>query len=226
MFYVSTIPVERQDADGYTTGMEIESLVRDRLRQAIAMDRKGKSGNPRSLRQIAADAETDYNHLSKFTRGETWMDIRRLAPVCKTLDIEISWLFGGYLQSEAPKSKVHVIRSGRFPLDCPPEKIPQEIAVLSLDEYPNLSNDPLAYWVRLDENFGDYKQGGQILLTPSFPHDPGMEVAAVVNRKFVVGILQSLSGTPALQVESKIYEAHDFRVIAAIAVYQKITLQR
>lgn len=220
------VPIESGSLDEYAVGMDIETIIRERLAEAHEKDTKGRAGKPRSWRQIAADAGTDYNHLSKFVRGETWMDVRKLVPVCRALDIEVSWLLGGHLQSKDIRPKVPVIRSGRFPVDVQSERLPQEIPVLSLDESPNLSNDPLAYWVRLDEDFDEYRRDGQVLLTPSFATAPGGEVAAIVDRRFVLGTLQQIGGSLALQVGRRLYSNSEFRVIAPFAIYLKATAQR
>jgi transcriptional regulator with XRE-family HTH domain len=221
-----SIPIDSGNVDEYAHGMDIEKIVRERISEARDKDTKGRGGNPRSWRQIAADAETDYNHLSKFVRGETWMDVRKLAPVCSALGVDVSWLFGGNLQTKDARPKVPVIRSGRFPVDAQPDKLMQEIAVLSLDESPNLSNDPMARWIRLDEDFGEYRIGGQVLITPSFPAKIGDEVAAVVDRRLELGRLQSAAGVQVLVVGNRIYAGAEFRVVAPFVIYFKATAQK
>lgn len=224
------LPIARAGPSEYRAGMRtLDDKIRDRLRDAHAKDRRGRAGRPRSIRQLAADAGLTENHLGKYFRGETGMELEKVQQVAAALGVEVSWVLGGTRQVSGSGlvARVPVIDSGRYPVSAVPERIQAEVEALAFGDAVNLSDDPKAHWVRLQEAWGEYSAGDWILLAPSVQTQPGDSVAAILAGRFVVGRLQVFRGAECLVLpQGSIHEPTTYRVLGPIHHHLRRTLSR
>jgi hypothetical protein len=208
--------------------MGLVDTMRERLREAWDLDTLARGGEKRTIKAWAAKAGVDADHLSKFLRGDSGMDLDKIAAVAKVMGRDLSWLLGtGHLSG----SLVPVVLSSRYPVNATPDKLPAALAaaaivpgVSSAVEAVNLTGDPLAHWIHLQETFGEYAAEDWTLISPGTEVSNGDAIGAVlaVELRFVVGIFQTFRGVPCLSLASgRLYEPTEFRAVGPVMYHLK-----
>ncbi len=226
---IETVSVVDGMGSGYVPGMTLEDTMRARLEEALALDNKGRGGKPRSKQQLAEDAGVDADHLRKFFRGDSGMDLEKIAAVARALGRELLWVIGGTRQLSG-LSFAPVVDSSRYPVDTPGDKIQDALeAAAAGTTGPNMTADESAHWVRLHEGFGDYKVADWVLLSPKTEcrYNEDIGAVALVSRRFVVGVFRLFRGEECLIVApSELYGPGEFRKIGPVVYHLERKLVR
>lgn len=211
----------------------MEEEIRERIRLAFANDCRGPRGRPRSVRAVAKEAQVGENHLAKYLRGVTGMEVEKVARVGRILGIEISSLFGVSRQMSGDAARVPVIDAGRFPVasaksGASPDQLQAAIAAASIGEAPNLSGDPRAFWAKMSElGVGDVAPGDWVLVCPGMAPQEGDLAGAVVGLRFVVGRYQLVREVACLvTVEGRILEDGEYDMIGKVDSHIRRNLRR
>lgn len=191
----------------------LEETIRSRLKDVIQKD-------GRTPAELARLSGLDGDMLRKFLRGDRWMDFRSLAPLAAVLRINIAFLAGGQDRLSGTLPEVPIIDSGRYPMDLDAKDRDKALEALKSGEAANLTSDPRAHWVRLQERFtvGQevFRIGDLVLVAPQSSYVPGMPVAAIVNRRFALALPSKLDGIDCLTVNGTPYPTRDCLVLGPV----------
>lgn len=158
--------------------MDIKDRIRTNLDRAIRAWIAAAAG--RSRRKAAIRAKVNYDHLSKFLKpGGPWLDIDKIAAVCKAIDVQVSSLMDEELRTPDSHARLlPVIHLSRIRAMDTPGEVVAEIRKISTEQRPYPTSDPQAFWIDLDTDVGAHLKGSRVLISPSTPVLDGDLVAA------------------------------------------------
>lgn len=202
--------------------MDINDKIQAMIRAAYAADTRGKNGKKRTKRLLAKLAGLEESHTQKYLNGKTGMELDGSKRLAEVLGVDVSSVLRGsrHLSGMLPDVPVYASRS--YPMDTKPPTG----SANPIGSGPNLTGDDQARWILLDRDFGDYRKGDMVLVSPSSPPKLGKAVAALVGEEVVVGKYQTAKNGDQLGMDSgETLESAEFVRIGPVTHYIRATEQ-